>query len=370
MTRKKARLKHLSVPARRTQPGAMPGTVAVDPSAPAPQIHVMRFSSTALQERTLQSAEEIDGLVVGDGVMWVNVAGLGDATVIERVGRVLGMHSLSIEDVVNVHQRPKLEDYGDYLYVVLRQASSQDPAKSEQISVLFGPGVVATFHEDSDDCFEPVRTRIRKGQGRLRSAGSDYLAYSLLDAIVDNYFPLLEYTSDRLEILEEEVVASPRHDFPGRVLALRHELLGLRRVIWPLREVLSALYRDDTPLIVPETRVYLRDCYDHVVQLIDVLESHREVAGGLMDVYLSSVSNRMNEVMKVLTVIATVFIPLTFVSSIYGMNFDPKASPWNMPELEWKLGYPFALLVMSLIAAGLLYYFRRRGWLGSSGGDG
>jgi magnesium transporter len=199
----------------------------------------------------------------------------------------------------------------------------------------------------------------------VRTLGPDYLAYALLDAVVDSYFPLLEQIGDRLEQLEEDVVSGKGRDAPKRLLDIRHDLLTLRRAIWPLREVLSTLYRDETPFIDRETQLYLRDCYDHAVQLLDVLEAYREMASGLMDVHLSTISNRMNEIMKVLTVIATIFIPLTFVSSIYGMNFDPDVSRWNMPELRWRYGYPFALAVMLAMTIGLLVYFRSRGWLRS-----
>ncbi|MEZ4222168.1 MAG: magnesium/cobalt transporter CorA [Polyangiaceae bacterium] len=358
--------RHLRVHARRTLPGAAPGTLESDPGAPKPRIRVTRFDEKELVEEELTDVTVLAQWRTPGATLWVDCAGLGDASIIKRLGEELGLHALSLEDVLNVHQRPKLEDYEDYLYVVIRQSPGKDFPVTEQVSLFLGKDFVATFQEDEFDWFQPVRERLRRSPSRVRRSGSDFLAYSLLDAVVDHYFPLLEQTGERLEQLEEEVVNAPSPGIPARLLAVRHELLALRRAIWPLREVISALQREDSEIVSQETRVYLRDCYDHVVQLIDVLESLREVPGSLMDVYLSSVSNRMNEVMKVLTVIATVFIPLTFVSSIYGMNFDPKSSPFNMPELTWYWGYPFALLLMALIAVGLLVYFRRQGWLGES----
>ncbi|MCA9592704.1 MAG: magnesium/cobalt transporter CorA [Myxococcales bacterium] len=353
-----------AVPHRRTAPGSAPGTLSADPNAPKPSISVMAFDADRLEERSLQDASEIRPFLEKYPVTWINVDGLGDADVIGSVGEVLGLHPLSLEDVLNVHQRAKLEEYEDYLYVVARQVQPGDEIVTEQLSVFLGARFVVTLQEEAGDCFDPVRDRIRKALGKVRKAQCDYLAYAVLDAVVDHYFPVLEGVSDRLELLEEEAIHEPRSDLPARLQHARHELLTLRRAVWPLREALSTLYRDDTPLVSDDTRVYLRDCYDHVIQVLDVLETHREIASGLMDIYLSSVSNRMNEVMKVLTVIATIFIPLTFVSSIYGMNFDPHRSRWNMPELEWDYGYPFALGLMLLMAAALLFYFRKKGWLG------
>ncbi len=353
---------------RRSLPGSPPGTVRADPESPEPSISLIGYDATQLSEHQVAEPEELAEWFEQWDVVWIHVAGLGDSERISRLGSVLGLHPLSLEDVVNVHQRPKVERYEDYDFVVLRMAELPDDGEvqTEQFCLFIGEKFVATFQERPGDCLDPVRQRLRSGRGRLRSQKADYLAYALLDGVVDAYFPLLERLGDRMENLEDEVLdGRPRRDLPNRLLAVRHDLLTLRRAIWPLREALSSLYRDESPFVRAETQLYLRDCYDHVVQLLDVLEAYREMANGLMDVHLSSISNRMNEIMKVLTVIATIFIPLTFVSSIYGMNFDPDASPWNMPELRWAYGYPIALGLMGAIAVALLAYFFARGWLTS-----
>lgn len=358
------RRRHGIVP-RRSQPGLPPGTVTSDPSAPEPVVRVIAFSSDRCIDRSLDDPEELADLLAEWPVVWVDVAGLGNADRIARIGRVLGLHALSLEDVVNVHQRPKVEEYDEYEFVVLRmlEAADEGVLATDQFSLFLGKKFVATFQERPGDCLDPVRKRIQSGRGRVRSAGPDYLAYALLDAVVDSYFPLLEAFGDRLEELEALVIGGRSRETPERLLRARSDLLTFRRAVWPLREALSTLYRDETDLILEETRVYLRDCYDHVVQVLDVVEAYRELTNGLMDVFLSAASNRLNDTMRVLTVIATIFIPLTFVSSIYGMNFDPSVSPWNMPELRWTYGYPFAMGLMALIAIVLLVFFLRRGWL-------
>jgi magnesium transporter len=362
--RSRRRRRHDIVP-RRSLPGSSPGTVRADPDAARPEVHAIAYDAEKLVERRIESPEQLSQLLASWPLVWVNVDGLGDADEISALGGVLGLHPLSLEDIVNVHQRPKLERYDDYEFVVVRMAEAPDDGElvTEQFCLFLGRNFVATFQERPGDCLDPVRDRIRKQRGRVRKFGPDYLAYALLDAVVDSYFPLLERLGDRLEQLEDLVLAGKGKDTPRRLLGARHDLLTLRRAIWPLREALSSLYRDDTPFISDSTRIYLRDCYDHTVQLLDVVEAYREISSGLMDVHLSAMSNRMNEIMKVLTVIATIFIPLTFISSIYGMNFDPDTSPWNMPELRWRWGYPFALGIMAAVTLGLLLFFRTRGWL-------
>ncbi len=306
-------------------------------------------------------------------VTWIDVDGTGDPQIIQSLGRVFGLHPLVIEDIVNVHQRAKVEQYADQLFLVARMAGSPPDHDTEQLGLILGTNFVLTFQEGRPgDPFDPVRERIRKAAGRIRAAGPDYLAYCLLDAVVDGYFPGLEDAGERLEALEDEILAQPGRATFHRVHDLKRELLALRRAVWPLREAIGGLIREQSTLIRDETRLYLRDCYDHVVRIIDFVETYRELGSDLTDLYLSSVSQRMTEVMKVLTIIATIFIPLTFIAGVYGMNFHTDKSPWNMPELEWYLGYPFALLLMAVVAAGLLAYFWSRGWMRSSalGGPG
>lgn len=363
MGAKRKRKRRLSPIRRRTRPGAPPGTVRPDPSSPKPVLRGMAFGPDRCLERLIEKLEDIDGVVGQEPVVWINVDGLGDGALIEAIGARLGVHALALEDVVNVHQRPKVEDYADGLFIVARMPWVDGSSATEQVSLYLTRSFVVTFQEQPGDCLDPVRDRIRKGRGRIRVAGPDYLAYAILDAIVDAYFPLLEKLGERLERLETSAVEARDPAVPRRLLEVRSELLGLQRTTWSLRETLVWLQREDNPFIAKETRVYLRDCVDHTVQLIEVMESYRELSTSLMEVYMSSVSNRMNEVMKVLTIIATLFIPLTFISSIYGMNFAPEASPWNMPELRWAYGYPFALGLMAVTALVLIAYFRRKHWL-------
>jgi magnesium transporter len=324
----------------------------------------MSYGPGDLLEEQLVGVEEIPGLLGARPVTWVNVDGLGDTQVLRSLGETFGLHRLALEDVVNVHQRAKVEPYEGEVFIVTRMAALGDRFSTEQLSLFLGPGFVLTFQERQGDCFEPVRQRIRTGRGRLRAAGPDYLAYALLDAVMDHYFPVLERYSDCLDELEQMVLSDPSDRVLARVMEAKRDLLALRRAVWPHREAFNALVREPLDLVEEETRTYFRDCYDHTVQIIDVMETYRELASGLMDIYLSSLSNRMNEVMKVLTIIATIFIPLSFVAGLYGMNFDPDISPWNMPELSWYWGYPIALGSMGLVAFGMLLYFRRKGWLG------
>ncbi len=290
--------------------------------------------------------------------VWAAVTGLGDIDVLRAVADVFSLHRLALEDVVNTHQRAKLEEYPEHQFVVLRRYDSKRPADAEQVSVFLGDGYVLSFEEHAADGFAPVRARLRDGNSRLRSHGPDYLAYALVDAAVDSWFPALEALGDRMELVEDEVLAGEAQpSVVADLHAMRREMLAARRALWPLREVTASLVRGDSPRVSEDTRVYLRDVHDHVVQLVDLLENCRELGAGLMELHLATASMKLNEVMKVLTVIATVFIPLTFVVGIYGMNFD------FMPELRWEHGYPAVMGGMLALALGMLLWFRRRGWL-------
>jgi magnesium transporter len=352
---------------RRTLPGAAPGTLAVDPAAPRSRIRVIAYGPSAITTKQVDDPEAVREFLDRWPVTWVNVDGLGDAVTLGRIGEVFELHRLSLEDVVNVHQRAKVEPYGRYHFIVGRMVNSLDDEAltTEQLSIFLGRNYVLTFQEQPGDCFDTVRDRISKGGGRIRSCGPDYLAYALIDAFIDDYFPVLERYGERLEALESEVIYRADNQLIAHIHQVKRDLLVLRRAIWPLREAINSLIRDPTPLISDETRIYFRDCYDHAVQLIDLLENYREIASSLVEVYLSSVSNRLNEIMKVLTIFTVVFIPLNFIASIYGMNFSTDKSSWNMPELNWVYGYPFALGLMAAVALFMLIYFRKKRWIGS-----
>jgi magnesium transporter len=351
---------------RRTLPGAAPGTIAVDPQAPAPVVSVLAYGPDDYIEEAVEDLAVLPDYLERWPVCWVNVCGLGDAATLEDLGRIFDLHPLVLEDIVNVHQRPKVEDYEGQLFVVTRMVYLAERLETEQLSIVLGSRFVVTFQERQGDILDPLRERIRSGRG-IRRAGSDYLTYAIVDAVVDHYFPLLEHYGEYLEELEDGIVADPDPPTLSRVREVKHDLLAIRRAIWPQRDAIMAMQRDETPLVHAETRLYLRDCYDHAVQVIDVVEIYREVVAGLVEMYLSNLSYRMNEVMKFLTIFATIFIPLGFIASLYGMNFDTRVSPWNMPELGWRWGYPFAIALMTGVAVSMLAYFRRKGWLGGGG---
>jgi magnesium transporter len=299
-------------------------------------------------------------------VRWINIDGLHDVEVEQEIGKCYGIHPLIIEDILNTNQRTKVDIFDDYIFIVFKSLTYNGVAKElemEQISLIFGANFVITFQEKKGDAFEPVRNRIINNKGKIRKMGADYLAYALLDMVVDNYFKTLENIGEEIEDMEENLVTDPTPDTLHGIHALKKEMIFLRRSVWPLREIISGLQREETPLIKESTIIYLRDLYDHTISVIDTVETYRDTISGMLDVYLSSISNRMNEIMKVLTIYAVIFIPLTFIAGLYGMNFNTANSPFNMPELNWYYGYPFALGLMAVIGISMLIYFRRKKWL-------
>ena len=354
---------------RRAPVGASPGTLIADPEAPKPVLTVFAYGPDELVESKVEDLETLRPLCAKFPVVWLNCDGLGDARVIEKIGEVFGLHRLALEDVLNTHQRPKVEAYGDDAFIVLRMldVTARPNVETEQLAMFLGKDFLVSFQERPGDGFDAVRARLRAGRakGLLRKSGPDYLCYALLDAAIDEYFPLLETIGGRLDEIEQDILERPRPACMRELHITRRDLLTLRRAVWPLREAVGSLLREAVPHFRPETRLYLNDCYDHTVQLIDLLETYRELATGIQDIYLSMMSHRLNEVMKVLTLIATIFIPITFISSVYGMNFDTSVSRWNMPELEWRYGYLACLALMLAVAVGFLLFFRRKGWIGS-----
>jgi len=356
MARKKRR--------KRSQlPGTLPGMLTAHAEADAAPVRITLFSYDAdrLEERTLQPAE-IPGLQLPEtGVLWLDVWGLSDPAVVKAIGDRFGFHPLALEDVLNIPQRPKVERYPGHLQVVLREI--QYPEEPEQLSLFLADRLVVTFQERPGDPFGPLRERIRNGKGRVRSLGADYLTYSLCDAVLDAYFPVLEKLGDLVEELEERVMAEPVPETLREIREVKRKLIEVRRAAWPARDAMNELIREESDLIRSETKIFLRDCYDHAIQLMDMVETYREMAASLFDEYLSAASHRMNEIMKLLTIMATIFIPLTFIAGVYGMNFDRQASPFNMPELGWRYGYLLVWGLMAAVAGGLLYWFRRKKWL-------
>jgi magnesium transporter len=325
----------------------------------APEIQVLVYGPQQCELRHPKDPSRIPFAPEG-GVLWVIVTGVEDAGTLEALGGHFGLHPLVLEDVMNVGERPKLEDFGDYVFVLLKLLSYEDDNDeilTHQVSVVMGRNWVISFHEEQHPMVETIQRRIQDGVGRFRQAGADYLAYALIDIIVDQFFVVLEMIEDDMERLELEVVQNPGPDMLQRIHRLKNAMIVLRKSVWPLREVLGALQRGETPLVQERTQVYLRDVYDHTIQIIDTVETFRDVLSGLVDIHLSSVSNRLNEVMKMLTIIATVFMPLSFLAGVYGTNFK------HLPELEWPYAYPTFWAICIATAGLMLRYFRRRQWL-------
>jgi magnesium transporter len=349
-------------------PGSMPGTLTIQADAALPVIVLIDYNQAAANRIQLESPEAAIPYLDSESVSWVDVKGLGSEEVLQRLGQVFELHPLVLEDVVNVPQRPKVEEYEDQLLLIARMVMLKPQPKergflTEQVSFILGQHYLLTVQEEPDyDSFGTVRDRIRANKGNIRKHAADYLMYSLLDSIIDGFFPVLEAYGEELEELEDEVVTNPSRQTLEAIHQMKRELLMLRRAIWPQRDAINSLIRDGSDLISDEVRIYLRDCYDHAVQVLDMVETYRELASSLMDVYLSSVSNRMNEVMKFLTVMSSIFIPLTFLAGIYGMNFNPDRSPYSMPELNTYWGYPMLLGAMGLISASMIFFFHRKGW--------
>jgi magnesium transporter len=324
------------------------------------RITVLEYGESFSKEREVQSIEECVPEKKKSSVYWINVGGLHDIRLIEDLGERFGLHPLVLEDIVNIDQRPKVDEFEEYLFVVLKMITYRNDAgkiDTEQVSLVVGNNFVISFQEREGDVFGQIRERIHMAKGRIRKMGADYLAYSLVDAIVDHYFEVLEKTGEQLESLEEELLSNPRSETSARIHGIKRDLISLRKSVWPLREIIGNLERGESGIMKSATLVFLRDVYDHTIQVIDTLETYRDTISGLLDVYLSSISNRMNEVMKVLTIIATIFIPLTFIAGIYGMNFQ------RMPELGWRWGYFAVLIVMGCIGAVMVIFFKKKRWL-------
>ena len=342
--------------------GLPPGSLVpvTDQQAKSAKVTVIDYDASSLQEKTVEDITECFPYKDTPTVTWINVDSVADPHTVHAIGEHFGLHPLIQEDILNTDQRPKLEDFGQYIYISLKMLRLDPHDKSlvvEQISLILGSGFVISFQELEGDVFELIRQRIRSGKGRIREMGTDYLVYCLIDAIVDGYFAILERASDQIETLEEELMSDPKPKILQAVHKLKRESLFLRKAVWPLREVINTFQRTESKLVSDQISLYLRDVFDHTIQVIDTTETLRDMLAGMVEIYLSSLSNRMNEVMKVLTIIATIFIPLTFIAGVYGMNFQ------HMPELAWPWAYPFVWLVMISVALGMITYFHKKRWL-------
>ncbi|MDX9713927.1 MAG: magnesium/cobalt transporter CorA [Dissulfurispiraceae bacterium] len=349
----------MSVRKRSQKAGLPPGSLVHvgEKRAEKVRVELFTYDDSDFQERDIHDINELLRYKEQQGVVWINIHGLHDPGIVEVIGKQFELHPLTLEDILNPTQRPKVEDFRGYLFVVLKMLYYTDAKiASEQVGLIIRKNCVLSFQEDGADVFNPIRDQIRSNKGRLRRMGADYLAYALIDNIVDNYFVILENMSEAVDMLEDEVTETPGPDTLQTIHFLRRELIMLRKSVWPLREVINRMQHEETEFITENTRIYLRDVYDHTIQVIDSVETLRDTLSGMLDVYLSSVSNRLNQIMKVLTIIATIFMPLTFISGLYGMNFK------NMPELVQWWGYPAVLLLMSVIAGSMIYYFKRKKW--------
>jgi len=339
------------------------GSSAAKPVQYAP-IEVIAYSADKLTERVVDDVAEIKAFVDSHAVTWVNIDGPAHPAVLASLGELFKLHPLALEDVVNTSQRSKVDSYGQHHYMVTRIISLARKLNTEQVSLFFGTNFVITFQEKPDgDCFDAIRDRIRTAAGKVRQERADHLAYALIDAVIDGYFPVLEQIGERLETLEDEILEKADNLTPHKIHAIKRDVLALRRTIWPLRDAVNSLYRDASELVSADTKMYIRDCYDHAIRIIEMVEMYRELCSDLMQLHLSKVSNKMNEVMKVLAIITSLFIPPTFIASIYGMNFNPEKSPLNMPELSWFYGYPVALAAMLVLVLALVFFLYWKGWL-------
>ena len=347
---------------RSKRPGLPPGTLVYvgDNKHVKSSIKIFDYNADDITETDIKNPDELATCLADNTVSWINITGLNDLELIEKIGNIFDVHSLVMEDIVNTDHRPKFEEYDEYYYSIVKMLTWDEKnaeMNSEQVSFILGKNYLITFQEIEGDVFDTIRDRLRKNKGRVRREDSDYLCYTLMDSIVDNYFYVLETIAEETELLEDKLLKNADSSVLQRIHQLKRQLIFMRKSVWPLREILNNIDRLESDLVKSSSKLFFRDVYDHTIQIIDTVENLRDIVTGMLDIYLSTISNRMNEVMKVLTIIATIFIPLTFLAGIYGMNFQ------YMPELAWKFGYPMALGAMGLVGIIMLVFFRRKKWL-------
>ena len=351
--------------------GKPPGTLIFigDQKTEKQEIKLIEYNEKTLNEAKDTKFDSIKNKIIletDDLTNWIDIIGLHGIENVEKVGSLFDLHPLTLEDILNTDQRPKFEEYQNYIFIVIKIISYDKSISEivvEQVSLVLGKGYLVTFEEQPSTIFDDLRERIRTKKGKIITYGPDYLAYSMIDVIVDNYFTVLEKMGEEIEDLEEELVINPKTETIQSIHQFKREMIALRKSVWPLREVITKLMRQDSEYVDEKTIVYLRDVYDHTIQVIDTIETYRDLLSGMLDIYLSSVSNRMNEIMKLLTLIGTIFIPLSFITGLYGMNFDRTVSPLNMPELGWSFGYIYVWIVMLSVVFIMLFYFRRKKWI-------
>lgn len=352
---------------QRKKPGTPPGTVLHTGEKHLEEIQIMvhDYDQKEVREIPIDQIQKAQPYLEKPSKTWIKICGLHDVEMLKSIWSYFDLHPLIQEDIVNTSQRPKVETYGNCIFFVLRMLtySEQERAiNSEQISIVLGKNYVLSFQETDKDYFKPIFDRLTIENGRIRSRGTDYLTYALIDTVVDHYFHIIEYIADEIETLEDELLKEPGEHLLKEIHKVRREVIYFRKSVWPLRDAINTAIRDESKFIISDTKIYLRDVYDHMIQVIDNIENYRDMVLGVHDMYMSYVSNKMNEVMKVLTIIATIFIPLTFIAGLYGMNFNTQTSPYNMPELNWYWGYPASLTIMAILAVLMVIYFKRKGW--------
>jgi magnesium transporter len=354
---------------RKNKKGMSPGSLIFTGQKKVEKIKISVFDYNAdnYEDRTL-TEEEVSKLTdfrVGKDVSWLNICGIHNTELIARIGKIFKIHALVLEDILNVSHNTKIDEFEDYIFIITKMINyneAENLLNIEQVSFILGKNFLITFQEREGDVFDIIRDKIRSNNGRIRTSGADYLAYRLIDTIVDNYFLVLDKIDERIEDIEDELLDNPEQSTLQSIHSLRKEVIHLKRNVTPLRDILHALEREQYNFIDKSTQIYLRDLYDHIRQIIDTIDNYREVINGLQEVYLSSASNKMNEIVKVLTIISTIFIPLTFIVGIYGMNFRTDVSIWNMPELAWSYGYPFVMALMLMVVIGMTIFFKRKKW--------
>ncbi len=347
---------------RTAKPFSVPGTVTyVGKEREIPvKLHILDYDETNFTEKDLVSISESLPFKDSPSVTWLNITGVHDEKVIHEIGETFKIHPLVLEDIANTTHRPKVEEHDNYLFVIIKMAYynvDTSEVVMEQVSLLVGKNYVISLQEKEGDILESLRERIRNNKGKIRKLGSDYLMYGIMDTVVDHYFSVLEHIGEEIEEIEEQLMHSATQQLLQRIYALKQELVYLRKSIWPMREVVSTIQRTEYDLVKQDTFIYFRDVYDHTVQLVETVETFRDMSSGMLDLYLSTVSNKMNEVMKVLTIFAAIFIPLTFIAGVYGMNFE------FMPELKWKLAYPVWWACIIILTVSMLIYFKKKKWL-------